>query len=253
MTTSPNTPALAIRDLTKRYGKTLAVDNITLTIPQGQFFGFLGPNGAGKSTTIHCTTGISTFTEGAIEVYGYDVQSQYRQARRQIGLSPQEFNVDIFAPLWKILDYMGGYYGMPGYDRGERIKELLKRFELEQHAQKPFGQLSGGLKRRAILARALMHDPQLLVLDEPTAGVDVELRLELWEYLRGLNKEGKTIFFTSHYLEEVQQLCERCVIIVDGTIVADDSMKNLTKGGRLEDTYLKFTRDAKNREKVGKK
>lgn len=245
-------PALKITNLTKRYGETVAVDGISLDVPEGQFFGFLGPNGAGKSTTIHCTTGISTFGDGSIEVYGYDVQDQYRDARKQIGLSPQEFNVDIFAPVWKVLDYMGGYYGMTGHERGERINELLKRFDLEQHGQKPFGQLSGGLKRRAILARALMHDPRLIILDEPTAGVDVELRLQLWEYFKELNREGKTIFFTSHYLEEVQELCERCAIIVGGKIVADGSMKDMTKSGRLEDTYLKFTREAKRRKKPEK-
>ena len=237
-------PALKISQLTKRYGNTLAVDDVSLEIPAGQFFGFLGPNGAGKSTTIHCSTGISTFRDGRIEVFGYDVQSQYRDARRQIGLSPQEFNVDIFAPVWKILDYMGGYYGMTADARAVRIDELIKRFELVAHRDKPFQALSGGLKRRVILARALVHDPKILILDEPTSGVDVELRHSLWQYFRDLNAEGKTVIFTSHYLEEVQELCERVAIIAQGKIVADDSVKNFTKGGKhkLEDIYLRYTR-----------
>lgn len=238
------TPALRITGLTKRYGDKIAVNNISLEVPKGQFFGYLGPNGAGKSTTIHCITGISTFSEGSITVYGHDVQDNYRDARRQIGLSPQEFNVDIFAPVWKILDYMGGYYGLEAPQRAKRIDELIKRFELTAHRDKPFQALSGGLKRRVILARALIHNPSMLILDEPTAGVDVELRRDLWRYFRELNEEGKTIIFTSHYLEEVQELCERVAMIAQGRIVADDSVKNFTKGGKhkLEDIYLEYTR-----------
>ncbi|MBI4032445.1 ABC transporter ATP-binding protein [Candidatus Berkelbacteria bacterium] len=238
-----SSPALKITGLIKRYGSFTAVDELSLTVKPGEFFGFLGPNGAGKTTTINCITGISNPTAGTVTVFGYDVQEQYRDARRQVGLSPQEFNVDIFAPAWKIIDYMGGYYGMPADERAQRIDELIKRFELTAHRDKPFQALSGGLKRRVLLARALVHDPKILILDEPTAGVDVELRHDLWRYFRELNEEGKTILFTSHYLEEVEALCERVAIIADGKIVADDSMKNFTKGGKqkLEDMYLKYT------------
>lgn len=238
-----STRALEITQLVKRYGTFTAVNELSLTVQPGEFFGFLGPNGAGKTTTINCVTGISNPTEGAIKVFGYDVQAQYRDARRMVGLSPQEFNVDIFAPAWKIIDYMGGYYGMPADERAKRIEALIKRFELTAHRDKPFQALSGGLKRRVLLARALVHNPELLILDEPTAGVDVELRHDLWRYFRELNEEGKTILFTSHYLEEVETLCERVAIIADGKVVADDSMKSFTKGGKhkLEDTYLRYT------------
>lgn len=246
MTTTKQTPppALELTHFGKRYGTTLAVNDVSLTVQPGEFFGFLGPNGAGKTTTINCIAGISTATEGTIKVFGYDVQTQYRDARRQIGLSPQEFNVDIFAPVWKIIDYMGGYYGMSAEERAIRIEELLTRFELQGHRTKPFSALSGGLKRRVLLARAMVHNPTLLILDEPTAGVDVELRRDLWRYFRELNEEGKTILFTSHYLEEVEALCNRVAIIAGGKIVADDTMKNLTKGGktRLEDMYLTHTK-----------
>ena len=237
--------AIDIHNLSKRYGATNAVNGLNLTVPAGQFFGFLGANGAGKTTTINCMAGISTLTSGTIKIFGADAVVDYREARRHIGLSPQEFNVDIFAPVWKILDYMGGYYGIPAGVRKLRIDELLRRFELEPHRMKKFQELSGGLKRRVLLARALIHDPQLLILDEPTAGVDVELRRELWRYFRELNDEGKTILLTSHYLEEVEELCSRVAIIAKGKIVADQSMADIKKAGeRLEEMYLRVTREA---------
>lgn len=240
---SDQVPALEISKLVKRYGKQTAVDGISLTVQPGEFFGFLGPNGAGKSSTIHCITGIATITRGHIRVFGHDVESDYRAARAMIGLSPQEANIDIFAETWKILDYVGGYYGMPAAERAERIELLLKRFELTAHRNKEFRALSGGLKRRVMLARAMVHNPPLLILDEPTAGVDVELRHDLWRYLKELNREGKTIILTSHYLEEVEHLCERVAIINQGKIVADDKIGAFTKDGkRLEETYLKLTK-----------
>ncbi|MBI2590105.1 ABC transporter ATP-binding protein [Candidatus Berkelbacteria bacterium] len=243
---SQKEPALEIKSLTKRYSAVTAVHDLTLTVQAGEFFGFLGPNGAGKSSTIHCVTGIATITSGKISIFGYDAVVDYRQARQQIGLSPQEFNVDIFLSTRKILDYMGGYYGMPSSKRRQRIDELLERFNLSQHADKKFQTLSGGLKRRVILARALIHDPKLLILDEPTAGVDVELRLELWRYLKELNREGKTIILTSHYLEEIEKLCYRVAIISQGQLVANDTLEKLTKGSqRLEDIYLNLTRSMK--------
>ncbi len=174
------TPALSISHLCKTYkGGVVAVDGISFEIARGDFFGFLGPNGAGKSTTIHCITGIATITSGTIEVFGIDVVKNYREARRLIGLSAQEFNVYTFATCGDILDWAAAYFGMPKKERRERIAMLMERFGLTEHAKKEFRELSGGLKRRLVLARALVHDPELLILDEPTAGVDVELRHEL--------------------------------------------------------------------------
>ncbi|OGZ45019.1 MAG: hypothetical protein A3J54_03175 [Candidatus Ryanbacteria bacterium RIFCSPHIGHO2_02_FULL_45_13b] len=235
-------PALEVDNLGKAYGSAVAVNGISFTVKQGEFFGFLGPNGAGKTTTIHCITGVASITSGAIRVYGYDVVSDYRQARKHVGLAPQEFNVDIFARVWDILDYVGGFYGMPKSARKERIEHLLEQFDLTEHAKKEFRTLSGGLKRRVMLARAMVHNPPLLILDEPTAGVDVELRHMLWDYLRELNKEGKTILLTSHYLEEVELLCNRVAIIHKGSIAAiDDTSAFLKDGKRLEHMYLEIT------------
>ncbi len=235
--------ALEITNFSKEYNGTSAVSDISLTIPKGQFFGLLGPNGAGKTSTIHSITGIAKVTSGSIKVFGIDVVSDYREARKKIGLSPQEFNVDIFAKTWQIIDYMGGYYGMPHDLREKRVQELLEQFDLEKHKDKQFQQLSGGLKRRVVLARALVHDPELLILDEPTAGVDVELRHDLWRYLEEFNKAGKTIILTSHYLEEVERLCERIAIINNGKIVADGEKSEFLKNGEsLEETYLKITK-----------
>lgn len=234
--------ALHIKNFTKSYGDFTAVDNLSLDIPKGEFFGFLGPNGAGKSSTIHCTTGIANITSGTIEVFGTDVQHHFRDARQQIGLSPQEFNVDIFATPEKILWYVAGYYGMNSVDRKKRINELFDILELQDHKQKVFRMLSGGLKRRVMLARAMVHDPDLLILDEPTAGVDVELRRELWHYLKQINSEGKTILFTSHYLEEVQELCERIGIINRGKLIAVDKKGEFVKSGKsLEERYIEIT------------
>ena len=234
--------ALEISNLTKIYEKIVAIDNLSFTVPQGQFFGFLGPNGAGKSTTINCITGIAKFSEGSISVMGFDVQKDYQKSRATVGLSPQEFNADIFAPLEKILDFVGGYFGMAAEERKTRVNEVLDLFELQDHRKKPFGKLSGGLKRRAILARALMHNPDVLILDEPTSGIDVEQRHALWKYLENLHQAGKTIILTSHYLEEMEKLCSRVVIIHNGKKIADLSKDEFTKNGdKLEDVYLRLT------------
>lgn len=238
--------ALDISQLVKKYGDNTAVDNISFSVAQGEFFGFLGPNGAGKSTTISAITGIGTYDSGDISVFGIDVKKEYREARKKVGLSPQEFNIDIFAPVDKILWYVGGYYGIPRAERKKRIEELLERFELVKHRTKEFRMLSGGLKRRVMLARALMHDPDLLILDEPTAGVDVELRHELWEYLQEINAAGKTILLTSHYLEEVELLCNRVAIINNGKIVSIGSKEEFTENGKtLEKRYLEMISDTK--------
>lgn len=237
---------LVIDGLVKRYGNKTAVDTISLTVKRGDFFGFLGPNGAGKSTTIGCITGTTRITSGTITVGGHDVVKDYREARRQIGISPQEFNTDFFGKVYEILDYMAGYYGLPKERRVARIEELLAQFDLEEHRNKKFNELSGGLKRRLILARALVHDPELLILDEPTTGVDVEQRHELWRYFRELNEKGKTIILTSHYLEEVEMLAGEIAIINHGTIVAEGTKEEFIKDGKsLEERYLAITRGEK--------
>ena len=235
--------ALDIKHLTKTYGgRAVAVDNISLSVKKGEFFGFLGPNGAGKTTTIKCITGIATFNEGEIKLFDTDVVKNYREARTKIGLSPQEFNMDFFGKVWKILDFVAGYYGIPKKERAERIEVLLKQFELVEHKDKEFRALSGGLKRRVALARAMVHDPDILILDEPTSGVDVELRRDIWKHLKFLNESGKTIFLTSHYLEEVEMLCDRIAIINNGVIVSDKPKNEYIQNGKkLEDMYLEIT------------
>jgi ABC-2 type transport system ATP-binding protein len=239
---------LEIKNLRKVYGsgktEKVAVDGISLNVPKGSFFGLLGPNGAGKSTTIHCITGIAQPTSGQILIDGVDVVKDYKLARTKVGLSPQEFNVEFFAPTENLLDFMGGYYGIPQHVRTERINELIKRFDLEAHRKVPFQKLSGGLKRRAILARALVHTPDLLILDEPTAGVDVTQRHELWKYLKEMNEQGKTIILTSHYLEEIQYLCNEIAIINHGRIVKQGSKEEFMKDGKtVEQTYLEITKE----------
>jgi len=238
----PATPALTIEHVSKSYNGSKALDDISLTIPAGAFFGFLGPNGAGKSTTIHLISGIARLTEGTIRVFGTDVVADYREARTKVGLAPQEFNVDIFEQVDRLLDFVAGDYGVRKKERQERVESLLERFELTKHRHKEFRALSGGLKRRVMLARALVHQPQLLILDEPTAGVDVELRHELWRYLRELNETGTTILLTSHYLEEVELLCDTIAIINQGKIVEVGDKAQFTSGGRkLEERYLEIT------------
>src|ERR1700742_106400 len=237
------TPALKIRNLRKVYRRgNVAVEGLSLTIAEGDFFGFLGPNGPGKSTTIHCVTGIATITSGLVEVFGIDAVKNYREARRLIGLSPQEFNVDVFATPRQIVDWMGGYFGMGAKERKERTDFLMERFEMIPHQKKMFRELSGGLKRRVVLARALVNDPKLIILDEPTAGVDVELRRTLWRYLQEINKDGKTILLTSHYLEEVERLCRQIAIVNKGRVVRHGGKDEIagTPGG-LEQAYLAAT------------
>ena len=234
------TPALSISNLRKVYRSgTVAVEDISMKIPEGDFFGFLGPNGAGKSTTIHCITGVAEPSSGRIEIFGIDAVKNYREARRLVGLCPQEFNVDPFANPRQIVDWMGGYFGMNARARKERIDYLMERFDLIAHQKKQFRELSGGLKRRVVLARALVNDPKLIILDEPTAGVDVELRRVLWRYLGEINKDGRTILLTSHYLEEVERLCRRIAIVNKGRIVQEGTKDDIAGGpGGLENAYL---------------
>ncbi len=236
--------ALAITDLVKRYPTgTEALRGVSLEIGDGEFFGLLGPNGAGKSTLIHCTTGLAQPTAGSIRIFGHDAIDHYEQARLAVGLAPQDLNLDWFLTAEETLDYHGGYFGMPRRERRERARELLDAFSLTAKRDDRTRTLSGGMKRRLILARALMHRPRLLILDEPTAGVDVELRLELWQYVQRINAEGTTILLTTHYLEEAEQLCDRIAFINDGAIVATGTSSELagTYGvSSLEDAYLQL-------------
>jgi len=236
--------ALEITDLVKRYPTgTEALREVSLDIETGEFFGLLGPNGAGKSTLIHCTTGLAQPTSGSISVFGHDAIDDYGDARLAVGLAPQELNLDWFLTLEESLDYHGGYFGMPKKARKERTAELLEAFSLSSKKDDRTQTLSGGMKRRLILARALMHRPRLLILDEPTAGVDVELRLELWQYVQRINEEGTTILLTTHYLEEAEQLCDRIAFINDGQIVAQGTSPELSAEygvASLEDAYLEL-------------
>ncbi|HXW51133.1 MAG TPA: ABC transporter ATP-binding protein [Candidatus Acidoferrales bacterium] len=211
--------AVSIQNLTKRYGTVTAVDGLSFDVAPGEFFGFLGPNGAGKTTTINAIVGLATFQGGTIRIFGHDVIADYRRARSLIGLSPQEFNFDRYLTIEEILIYQAGYYGVPIGQAKPRTRELLDQFELTDKRRATYLELSGGMKRRLSLARALIHEPKLLILDEPTAGMDVELRLELWDFLKAINAGGMTIFMTSHYLEEVEALCNRIGIVNFGKLV----------------------------------
>jgi ABC-2 type transport system ATP-binding protein len=234
--------ALEITDVVKRYPTgTEALKGVSLNIEQGDFAGLLGPNGAGKSTLIHCTTGLAIPTSGTIRIFGHDAVHHYEKARTAVGLAPQEPNLDFFLTVEESLDYHGAYFGMPKRDRRERVSELLEAFSLTDKRDERTRMLSGGMKRRVVLARALMHRPQLLILDEPTAGVDVELRLELWQYVQRINAEGTTILLTTHYLEEAEQLCNTIAFINHGEIVARGTSRELSAQygvGSLEDAYL---------------
>jgi ABC-2 type transport system ATP-binding protein len=234
--------ALHIEDLAKRYPTGVeALRGVSLEIEPGEFFGLLGPNGAGKSTLIHCTTGLAQPTAGDIRVFGHDAIHDYADARQAVGLAPQEPNLDWFLTVEETLDYHAGYFGVPKRERRERTRELLEIFSLTEKRDERTRTLSGGMKRRLILARAMMHRPRLLILDEPTAGVDVELRLELWHYVQKINQEGTTILLTTHYLEEAEQLCDRIAFINEGEIVAEGSSRELADRfgvPNLEDAYL---------------
>jgi len=234
--------ALQIENLFKRYATGVeALQGVSLEIKPGELFGLLGPNGAGKSTLIHCATGLAQTTSGTIKVFGHDALDDYEQARQAVGLAPQEVNLDWFLTVEETLDYHAGYFGMPKRERRERTKELLETFSLTEKRDERTRTLSGGMKRRLILARAVMHRPRLLILDEPTAGVDVELRLELWHYVQRINQEGTTILLTTHYIEEAEQLCDRIAFINEGKIVGEGTsaaLADLYDVDNLEDAYL---------------
>ncbi|UCD36650.1 MAG: ABC transporter ATP-binding protein [Fidelibacterota bacterium] len=235
------TPAVEIRNLRKVYsGGVEALKGIELTVPAGEFFGLLGPNGAGKTTTIGITTGLVRITEGSVKVMGHDVVRQYRQARRRIGLAAQELNFDWFFAIEDLMVLQAGYYGVGKTLARERAVRLLDEFGLTSKRRVKPRELSGGMKRRFQIARSLVHDPDILILDEPTAGVDVELRHMLWNYLTRLNKEGRTIVLTTHYIEEAEKLCERVAIIDQGRIVATGSPAELVAGMNREGMKLQL-------------
>lgn len=222
--------ALEIKGLKKTYkGGVEAVKGLDLTVEQGDFFALLGPNGAGKSTTIGVISSLVNKTAGEVKIYGYDIDTQLTQAKAQLGLVPQEFNFNQFETLEQIVINQAGYYGIERSIAKQRAEKYLKQLDLWEKRTQPSRNLSGGMKRRLMIARALMHEPKMLILDEPTAGVDIELRRSMWEYLTQLNKQGVTIILTTHYLEEAEMLCRNIAIIDKGIIVEDTSMKELLK------------------------
>jgi len=212
-------PAIRARELTKRYGDVQALDGLSLTVESGEFFGLLGPNGAGKTTFINTLVGLVHADGGEAAVFGHDVEDDYREARDAIGVAPQEYNVDRFFPIHEVLEHKAGYHGVPESEAEERAEDALKTVGIWDKRDTRFDWLSGGMKRRFVLARALVSDPDLLILDEPTAGVDVELRRDLWDLITDLNDAGTTILLTTHYIEEAERLCDRVAIMDSGSKV----------------------------------
>src|SRR6056297_3655369 len=208
--------AIRARDLVKDYGDVRALDGLDLAVESGEFFGLLGPNGAGKTTFINILVGLVHSTDGDVSVFGHDVEREYQQARDAIGLAPQEFNVDRFFPIKEVLEHKAGYHGIPRGEASRRADEALRTVGIYEKRDTRFDWLSGGMKRRFVLARALVSDPDLLILDEPTAGVDVQLRHDLWEIINRMNDEGTTILLTTHYIEEAERLCDRVAIMDSG-------------------------------------
>lgn len=249
-----SSPALKITGLKKQYSNgTQALKGVSLEVPAGDFFALLGPNGAGKTTIIGISTGLVNKSEGAVEVFGYDIDKEPEMAKAQIGLVGQEINFNPFEKPIDIVVNQGGYYGIPRAEALPRAEQLLKDLGLGEKMEVKAMELSGGMKRRLMIARALIHKPRFLVLDEPTAGVDVELRRGMWEYLRKLTSEGLTILLTTHYLEEAEQLAKHVAIIRKGEIVANGTMQEILglhkdtgssegfKGGKLEEVFIQLT------------
>ncbi len=221
--------AIEIKGLTKFYRNFQALKGISFEVKEGEFFGFLGPNGAGKTTTISILTGLANYNSGTVRVFGHDVVREYRKARALIGLVPQEFNFDPFLTAEQILIYEGGYFGVPKREARLRADELLSQFDLDPYRKLDFRKLSGGLKRRLLIARALMHRPKILIVDEPTAGLDLELRYRLWDFFKKTNQEGVTVFLTTHYIEEAEKLCNRIGVIHQGAMIEVDDKEHLMK------------------------
>ena len=221
--------AIQIEGLKKSYNNTPALKGVDIEISKGEFFGLLGPNGAGKTTTINILTGLVFKDAGTCLVFEKDIVKDYRYTRSKIGIAAQELSVDWFFTIEKLLYFQAGYYGISTKKAKTKVDELLERLGLDKKSDSRLRQLSGGMKRRFQIAKALVHDPDILILDEPTAGVDVELRHDLWKYLKELHKKGKTILLTTHYIEEAELLCDNVAIIDEGTILKEGSPKQLTK------------------------
>lgn len=221
--------AIKINKLFKSYDDVKAVQGIDLEINKGEFYGLLGPNGAGKSTTINSITSLVKPSDGDIEIFGKNIENDFRFARSQVGIAQQEVSMDWFFPLEQLLYFQAGFYGVSKSHAKERIEYLLEKLGLSKHRTKKMRELSGGMKRRLQIAKALVHDPEIIILDEPTAGVDVELRHDLWLYLQELHKDGKTILLTTHYIDEAELLCERVGIIDKGKLIVEDTVSNLKK------------------------
>jgi ABC-2 type transport system ATP-binding protein len=234
-------PALELRGLTKRYDDgTVALADFDLTVPDGAFFGLLGPNGAGKTTLISAVCNLIRVTDGEVLVFGQPADSL--TARAWVGLAEQDINLDRFLTVEETLVYHGGYFGMEKGDAVERAREMIDVFDLRAKTNVRTPKLSGGMRRRLLLARALMHRPRLVILDEPTAGVDFELRQELWRYIRKLHEGGTTILLTTHYLEEAETLCEEIALIRGGRLIARDSaagLRDAYDARTLADVYVK--------------
>ncbi|HLJ36209.1 MAG TPA: ATP-binding cassette domain-containing protein [Ktedonobacteraceae bacterium] len=228
-------PAIEITDLCKTFGSFKAVDNLTLTVKQGEIFGLLGPNGSGKTTTINMVSGLSLPTSGMVRVLGYDVRHEARKVRQILGSVPQETALYEELTAWANMDFHADLFGIPRKEKKERITRLLELVQLLDRKNSRVGTFSGGMKRRLALGRALLHDPQLIYLDEPTLGVDVQARRVIWDYILSLREQGKTILITTNYLEEAQALCERLAIIDHGKLIAVDTPQHLkqTYGGSV--------------------
>lgn len=232
-------PALEISHLSKHYGGVTVVEDLNLSIQPGEIFGLLGPNGAGKSTTINLITGVAKLQQGSVRIFGHDVIRDYRLTRRLVGVMHQEVVFDPFFKVGEALKIHSGYYGVKDDPKWRSL--LIDKLALGPHLDKKMHKLSGGMKRRFMVAKALVHKPSLLILDEPTAGVDVELRRTLWEFVSQINQEGTTVVLTTHYLEEAEQMCRRIAIMDSGKVVAVDSTANLMK--RVERRTLKVELD----------
>ena len=233
--------AIEISSLKKTYDTgDKALKGIDLNIKKGSFFGLLGPNGAGKTTTIGILTGLVNKTSGNAKILGYDIIDDFKLARKSIGLSPQEINLDVFFSIRQILIFQAGYYGIPQKLAEDRVDTILKKLDLYHKKDKTSRHLSGGMKRRIQIAKALVHDPPILILDEPTAGVDIELRHMLWDYLKELNDKGKTILLTTHYIEEAEKLCDEIAIINEGLIIKQADTNSIIKEVSLNTIELEL-------------
>ena len=233
--------AIEISSLKKTYDTgDKALKGIDLNIKKGSFFGLLGPNGAGKTTTIGILTGLVNKTSGNAKILGHDIIDDFKLARKSIGLSPQEINLDVFFSIRQILLFQAGYYGIPPKLAEDRVDTILKKLDLYHKKDETSRHLSGGMKRRIQIAKALVHDPPILILDEPTAGVDIELRHMLWDYLKELNNEGKTILLTTHYIEEAEKLCDEIAIINEGLIIKQADTNSIIKEVSLNTIELEL-------------